>query len=226
MNREVEIASALADIRNQLPKHVTLIVVTKTFPVTDVEILYRLGERDFGENRDEEGLEKSSKLSNDAIWHFQGNIQSNKIRSIVSWADYIHSLDDLRHAGKIDSVASLIGKRQKVFIQINLDQRSEKSSDLLIQVEGRSGIKPEEFDRFSDSLLEFSSVEVVGVMGVGPLGLDPSPGFELLQELSKALQVKRSEARYISAGMSGDFPIALRFGATHIRIGSSILGSR
>ena len=226
MNREVEIASALADIRSKIPEHVTLIVVTKTFPVTDVEILYRLGERDFGENRDEEGLEKSSKLSNDAIWHFQGNIQSNKIRSIVSWADYIHSLDDLRHAGKIDSVASLIGKKQKVFIQINLDQRSENSSDSLIQVEGRSGIKPEEFDRFSDSLLEFSSVEVVGVMGVGPLGLDPSPGFELLQELSKALQVKRSEARYISAGMSGDFPIALRFGATHIRIGSSILGSR
>lgn len=213
-----EISSALKKVRSDIPDNATLIVVTKTFPVSDIEILYQLGERNFGENRDEEGREKSALLPEDSIWHFQGNLQGNKIRSIVSWADFIHSLDKESHAQKIDEVARSLGKRQNVFLQINLDpvERGEK----------RSGIDPNDFDRFSEVLLEFDSLELVGVMGVAPLGKDPAPGFELLYELSLRLQRKKSDAAFISAGMSGDYPVALRFGATHIRIGSSILGSR
>ena len=212
------ISSALKKVRSDIPDNATLIVVTKTFPVSDIEILYQLGERNFGENRDEEGREKSALLPEDSIWHFQGNLQGNKIRSIVSWADFIHSLDKESHAQKIDEVARSLGKRQNVFLQINLDpvERGEK----------RSGIDPNDFDRFSEVLLEFDSLELVGVMGVAPLGKDPAPGFELLYELSLRLQRKKSDAAFISAGMSGDYPVALRFGATHIRIGSSILGSR
>lgn len=213
-----EISSALKKVRSDIPDNATLIVVTKTFPVSDIEILYQLGERNFGENRDEEGREKSALLPEDSIWHFQGNLQGNKIRSIVSWADFIHSLDKESHAQKIDEVARSLGKRQNVFLQINLDpvERGEK----------RSGIDPNDFDRFSEMLLGFDSLELVGVMGVAPLGKDPAPGFELLYELSLRLQRKKSDAAFISAGMSGDYPVALRFGATHIRIGSSILGSR
>ena len=212
------ISSALKKVRSDIPDNATLIVVTKTFPVSDIEILYQLGERNFGENRDEEGREKSALLPEDSIWHFQGNLQGNKIRSIVSWADFIHSLDKESHAQKIDEVARSLGKRQNVFLQINLDpvERGEK----------RSGIDPNDFDRFSEMLLGFDSLELVGVMGVAPLGKDPAPGFELLYELSLRLQRKKSDAAFISAGMSGDYPVALRFGATHIRIGSSILGSR
>lgn len=212
------ISSALKKVRSDIPDNATLIVVTKTFPVSDIEILYQLGERNFGENRDEEGREKSALLPEDSIWHFQGNLQGNKIRSIVSWADFIHSLDKESHAQKIDEVARSLGKRQNVFLQINLDPvgRGEK----------RSGIDPNDFDRFSEMLLGFDSLELVGVMGVAPLGKDPAPGFELLYELSLRLQRKKSDAAFISAGMSGDYPVALRFGATHIRIGSSILGSR
>ena len=212
------ISSALKKVRSDIPDNATLIVVTKTFPVSDIEILYQLGERNFGENRDEEGREKSALLPEDSIWHFQGNLQGNKIRSIVTWADFIHSLDKESHAQKIDEVARSLGKRQNVFLQINLDpvERGEK----------RSGIDPNDFDRFSEVLLEFDSLELVGVMGVAPLGKDPAPGFELLYELSLRLQRKKSDAAFISAGMSGDYPVALRFGATHIRIGSSILGSR
>lgn len=192
--------------------------MTKTFPASDVEILYQLGERNFGENRDEEGREKSSVLPEDCIWHFQGKLQSNKIRSIVSWADYIHSLDKETHAKKIDEVARSEGKRQRVFLQVNLDSGEGN--------ENRSGINPSDFDRFSEILLGLSALDLVGVMGVAPLGKDPAPGFELLYELSLRLRSRKSDATFISAGMSGDYPVALRYGATHIRIGSSILGSR
>ena len=120
MSRSDEIARSLREIRGEINDEVTLIVVTKTFPLSDVEILYQLGERNFGENRDDEGALKSAEISSDAIWHFQGAIQGKKIRSIVSWADLIHSLDDLDHAKKIDDVAQALGKRQPVLIQINL----------------------------------------------------------------------------------------------------------
>jgi pyridoxal phosphate enzyme (YggS family) len=218
MERREQIRTALKRIRSDIPDYVTLIVVTKTFPVSDIEILYELGERNFGENRDEEGLEKSAILPKDSIWHFQGNLQSKKIRSIVSWADFIHSLDKASHANKINEVANSLSKVQKVFIQINLD--SGLGSD------NRSGIDPNNFDQFLVELDNLKNIEIVGVMGVAPLGADPAPGFELLYKLSLKLQSIKPGATLISAGMSGDFPVALQFGATHIRIGSSILGTR
>ncbi|MFM7360089.1 MAG: YggS family pyridoxal phosphate-dependent enzyme [Actinomycetota bacterium] len=217
-SRKEEISSSLNRIGSDIPSSATLIVVTKTFPVSDVEILYELGERNFGENRDEEGSEKSEALPPDAIWHFQGNLQSNKIRSIVGWADFIHSLDNQSHAKKINEAASSLGKSQKVFLQVNLDSGTGN--------ENRSGIDPNNFEEFSEFLISLNNLELVGVMGVAPLGKDPAPGFELLYGLSLRLRTKKSSASFISAGMSGDYPIALRFGATHIRIGSSILGSR
>ena len=218
MERREEIRTALKRVRSDIPDYVSLIVVTKTFPVRDIEILYELGERNFGENRDEEGLEKSAILPKDSIWHFQGNLQSKKIRSIVSWADFIHSLDKTSHANKINEVAHSLGKVQKVFIQVNLD--SGLGSD------NRSGIDPNDFDQFLVELDSLKNIEIVGVMGVAPLGADPAPGFELLYKLSLKLQSIKPGATLISAGMSGDFPVALQFGATHIRIGSSILGTR
>ena len=217
-DRKLEIASSLRSIRGEIPKQVTLIVVTKTFPVSDVEILYELGERNFGENRDAEGAEKSSVLPEDAQWHFQGGIQSNKLRSIVGWSDFIHSLDELRHAEKISTIADDMKKKQNCFIQVNLDRDGAN--------ENRSGIRPAELSRFADGISAFSGINIVGVMGVGPLHSDPRPAFAELQSASQELQKVVPQATYISGGMSGDFRIALEFGATHIRIGSSILGSR
>lgn len=220
--RRAELAKALADTRSKIPSTCTLIAVTKTFPLSDVKILYDLGERNFGENRDSEGSEKSSHLPPDAIWHFQGEIQSNKIRSIARWADYIHSLDDIGHAEKISAAANhgAGGKIVNVFIQINLDEKLESSNSL------RGGISPAELDQFTDSISRLTGLAIVGVMGVAPLGVDPSPAFAQLQELSQELQNKLPKARFISAGMSGDFEVALKYGATHIRLGSSILGRR
>ena len=217
MTRRDQVAAALANIRREIPVHATLIVVTKTFPASDALLLYELGERNFGENRDSEGAEKSAALPGDAIWHFQGAIQSKKIRSIVSWADYIHSLDSLEHAKKIDAAARDLGKVQRVFIQINLDFELR---------ENRSGIAVEEITAFGAEMRSLSNVEVVGVMGIAPLGEDPAPAFARLAEVSTQLRKSLPGASAISAGMSGDFQIALGYGATHLRIGSSILGSR
>jgi len=218
IERKKEIADSLASVRAEIPQHVTLIVVTKTFPASDVEILYGLGERNFGENRDSEGAEKSALLPDDAQWHFQGGIQSNKLRSIVTWSDYIHSLDEVSHAEKISTLALEMNKKQNCFIQINLDsdQRNET----------RSGIERSELTRFVDQISQFSGINIVGVMGVGPLNSDPRPAFVELQSASHELQKVVPGATFISGGMSGDFHIALEYGATHVRIGSSILGSR
>ena len=216
--RKKEIADALASVRAEIPQHVTLIVVTKTFPTSDVEILYGLGERNFGENRDSEGAEKSALLPDDAQWHFQGGIQSNKLRSIVTWSDYIHSLDEVSHAEKISTLALEMNKKQNCFIQINLD--SDQRNEI------RSGIERSELTRFVDQISQFSGINIVGVMGVGPLNGDPRPAFVELQSASHELQKVVPGATFISGGMSGDFHIALEYGATHVRIGSSILGSR
>ena len=216
MTRREEIESALKAVRARIPEDRTLIVVTKTFPSSDLEILYSLGQREFGENRDEEGSEKSAALAEDVIWHYQGEIQSQKIRSIVSWSDYIHSLDELRHAKKIDTVAAELGKIQNVFLQINLDPEPGN----------RGGINPHDIDVTVSEILAMRNLRLVGVMGIAPLNGDPARAFARLQALSEQVSHLASDATAISAGMSNDFEIALRFGATHLRVGSSILGSR
>jgi pyridoxal phosphate enzyme (YggS family) len=218
LRRKEELALNLGEVRAEIPSQVNLIVVTKTFPLSDVEILYQLGERQFGENRDDEGREKSNLMPDDAIWHFQGRIQSKKLRSIVNWSDFIHSLEDLDHAKKINEIAQEIGKIQKVFLQINLDE-DERS-------EGRSGIDAKEMFAYVEGLQLLPSIEIVGLMGIAPLNRDPRPAFEKLAKLSEELQKLAPSATYISAGMSGDYRQALEFGTTHLRIGSSILGTR
>jgi len=219
--RQIEIKRALDDVRAELRPGVELIVVTKNFPISDLEILYALGERQFGENRENELSPKAEALPKDIDWHFQGTIQSNKLRAIVSVASYIHSLDELRHASKISELALELGKKQSCFIQVNLDPE-----ELAKQESNRSGIRAEQFKAFSESLLKLAGVEIVGVMGVAPLNEDPRPGFETLRNLSQELLKVAPNAGFISSGMSGDYRIAMEYGATHIRLGSSILGPR
>lgn len=219
--RQIEIKRALDDVRAELRPGVELIVVTKNFPISDLEILYALGERQFGENRENELSPKAEALPKDIDWHFQGTIQSNKLRAIVSVASYIHSLDELRHASKISELALEMGKKQSCFIQVNLDPE-----EFAKQESNRSGIRAEEFKAFSESLLKLAGVEIVGVMGVAPLNEDPRPGFETLRNLSQELLKVAPNAGFISSGMSGDYQIAMEYGATHIRLGSSILGPR
>ena len=150
MTRELEIAQNLAKVRERIAKaaassdrnleEITLIAVTKNFPVSDAQILYELGIRDMGENRDEEGARKSEQLPADIAWHFQGQIQSRKIKSIASWADVVHSLDSLSHAEKFAALVE--GKPMEFFLQINLEPERED----------RGGIAPNALEEFMNQL--------------------------------------------------------------------------
>jgi pyridoxal phosphate enzyme (YggS family) len=193
---------------------VTLIVVTKTFPVSDVKILYELGVRDFGENRDQEASVKSIELPDDCRWHFQGQIQSNKLKSIANWADVLHSIDDVAHARKLDSLVSADSQKD-IFIQVSLDN-----------LPNRGGVLPKLIPGFFDEVLAFPHLNPRGLMAVAPLGEEPVTAFQRLKELSDQVVKVHPKAWEISAGMSNDFEAAISQGATHIRIGSQILGVR
>ena len=214
MNRKEELSHNLEIVRSKIAKvadhEVNLIAVTKTFPASDVEVLYELGVRDFGENRDVEGAEKAALIP--GTWHFQGQIQSNKLKSITSWASVIHSLDDPRHFEIIEKVAP---HPLQIFLQVSLDGAHH-----------RGGAGLEELYSLA-SLVENSPTHTLaGLMSVPPVEMDPNQGFAQLAVIHTEFMKLFPGARYLSAGMSGDYESAISHGATHVRIGSSILGSR
>lgn len=212
MNRAEEISHKLQLVRSKIANvadhEVTLIAVTKTFPASDAQTLHDLGVRDFGENRAAEGAEKSSVVS--GTWHFQGQIQSNKLKSITSWASVLHSLDDPRHFKIIEKVAP---HPLQIFLQVSLDgHRGGASVDDLYSLA---------------ALVENSPTHTLaGLMSVPPLGLDPNEGFAQLALIHTEFMKRFPAAKSLSAGMSGDYELAISHGATHVRVGSSILGSR
>ena len=214
MNRKGELSQNLELVRSKIAKvanhEVTLIAVTKTFPVRDAEILHELGVRDFGENRDAEGAEKAGIVS--GTWHFQGQIQSNKLKSITSWAKVIHSLDEIRHFEVIEKSAP---HPLEIFCQVSLDGS-----------EGRGGVSEQKLYELAQAIEKSATHRLQGLMAVAPLGVDPADAFSKLSAIHKAFMADFPRANKLSAGMRGDFKEAIAHGATHIRIGSSILGSR
>lgn len=220
-SREEEIATSLDRLRKRVDlalakagrsDKVTVIAVTKTYPLSDVEILYSLGVRDFGENRDHEGREKSEAIP--ANWHYQGQIQSNKISSIAKWADVVHSLDDPRHLRRLNEEVSN-EKKLSVFIQVCLDPAP-----------GRGGVLPNAIAALAELALQTDSLKLEGLMAVAPFGEDPESAFSRLAQIHSKFRHQYPASPALSAGMSGDFETAILHGATHIRVGSSILGSR
>jgi len=201
---EAQIQGALR-LASRNREDVTLVVVTKTYPVEDLLALYELGVRNFGENRDQEGSLKAPHLPPDTHWHFQGQIQSRKIPSLAQWADSIHSLDSLEHAAKFEKLQN--SEKLNFFLQINLEEGAEH----------RGGVHVNEVSSF----LESCTLPIAGAMVVAPLGSDPLEAFSKVKKIADEHGLKE-----ISMGMSGDFEAALVAGATHIRVGSSILGSR
>lgn len=210
MNRRDEIAENLAAIKEEIPNNVKLIVVTKTFPISDLHILKELGVADFGENRDQEGSQKAKEIS--ATWHFQGQLQSNKLKSICNWADVIHSLDSLRY---VDLIKKASSKKLSIFIQVSLEEAT-----------GRGGAAPSELSEIADAVLACTNLELLGLMAVAPLGIEADQAFEKLAAIHQDFKKHYPESPYLSAGMSGDYKSAIAHGATHIRVGSSILGYR
>jgi pyridoxal phosphate enzyme (YggS family) len=193
---------------------VTLIAVTKTYPASDVQILQGLGINNFGENRDAEGVEKSSLIK--AHWHYQGEVQSKKIGSISRWAETVHSLDDLSHIAKFDRALAALGDRSlQVFVQVSLDGNPT-----------RSGLQPSDLMQACQAVTTSKHLHLMGVMAVPPVESDPEESFSQVALIAEGVTRNFPEAKYLSAGMSGDFEVAIAYGATHIRIGSQILGPR
>ena len=201
--------SSAANSVNRDPAEVQLIVVTKTFPISDIEILLDLGELNFGENRDQEAGPKAQTIP--ATWHFQGQIQSNKIKSICEWADVIHSISSEKEIQKFAQSA----RKHQVFLQVSLDGEV-----------GRGGASPADLAQLADLVNESNNLELLGLMAVAPLGVEPDKAFADLAQINQGFAAQYPNSKFLSAGMSGDFEVAIKYGATHIRVGSSILGSR
>lgn len=191
----------------------TLIVVTKTYPVSDVEILARLGVNNFGENRSSEGVEKSAQVP--ATWHYQGEIQSKKIKEILSWARCIHSLDSLAHAQKIERALVENGGEVDLFLQLSLDGDPT-----------RGGLVESELFQLAREVNQMSAINLLGIMSVPPVSQEPAKAFAEISSVHQRFIAEFPASPALSAGMSGDYLIALDHGATHIRVGSKILGSR
>jgi pyridoxal phosphate enzyme (YggS family) len=184
--------------------------VTKTVPASDVQILHQLGITDFGENRDAEGAEKSQFVSGN--WHFQGQIQSNKLKSITSWASVIHSLDDPRHFEIIEKLAP---HPLSIFLQVSLDG-----------AHNRGGAGVDQLYQLAEKVQESATHTLSGLMSVPPVGMDPNQAYSQLAVIRNEFMKSFPMANSLSAGMSGDYEAAISHGATHVRVGSSILGSR
>ena len=219
INRRDEITRNLQEVKERIssaaksagrdPAEIQLIVVTKTFPISDIEILRELGESNFGENRDQEAGPKAEAIS--ATWHFQGQIQSNKIKSICQWADVIHSISSEKEILKFAQSP----RKHQVFLQVSLDGQV-----------GRGGASPADLTQLADLVNQSNNLELLGLMAVAPLGIEPMKAFADLAQINQGFANQYPNSKYLSAGMSGDFEAAIKHGATHVRVGSSILGSR
>jgi len=192
---------------------ITLIAVTKTYPVSDVEILHSLGQRNFGENRSEEGAEKSAQVN--GIWHYQGQVQSRKLRDIAEWATYIHSIDSPDHAIKLSRICGELGKDISIFLQLSLDGAPD-----------RGGVIATEILALAEKVAELPNIKLAGLMCVPPVSYEHQRAFSEIAQIHQKFISTFSEAKSLSAGMSSDFEVAITHGATHLRIGSQILGSR
>jgi PLP dependent protein len=225
-DRLAELAANLGRVRARLaaacqaagrdPDEVSLVAITKTWPAEDVRRLAVLGVRDVGENRDQEARPKVAACADlGLVWHFVGQLQTNKARSVARYADVVHSVDRPRLAAALDRGAAEAGREVGVLLEVALDGEG-----------GRGGAMPDEVPALAALVAESAGLRLLGVMGVAPLGADPAPAFARLAAVSSALRSDHPAANWISAGMSGDLEAAISAGATHVRVGTALLGRR
>jgi len=202
---------------------VTLIAITKTFPATDIRILSSLGVRDVGENRDQEAAPKAAEvadLRDELTWHFVGQLQTNKAASVVRYADVIHSVDRLRLVTALGAAARKAGRPLRCLVQVSLDDEP-----------GRAGAPADQVLAIAGAVASQTGLELGGVMAVAPLAAESVPGgpraaFERLAGIAALVRAQHPGAVMISAGMSGDLEDAIAAGATHVRVGTALLGGR
>jgi pyridoxal phosphate enzyme (YggS family) len=226
--RRAELAANIADVRARIaaacaaagrdPAELTVIAVTKTFPAADVRLLAGLGMTEVAENRDQEAAPKAAQTADLPLtWHFVGQLQTNKAKSVASYADVVQSVDRLRLVRALSNAAVRAGRTLRCLIQVSLDDPVDP---------GRGGAAPADAVPLAGAVAAADGLTLGGVMAVAPLGEDPRPAFERLAGIAADLRKAHPEARVVSAGMSGDLEAAIACGATHLRIGTALLGGR
>ena len=230
--RRAEIAANLERVRARVARacdaagrartDVVLVAVTKTVPADDVGHLAALGVHDVGENRDQDAAAKVAACREAGVqglvWHFVGQVQRNKAASVAGYADVVHSVDRLRLVAALDRAAGAAGRRVTALVQVDL--RDQPVDD------GRGGAAPDDVAAVATALAEAEHLDLGGVMAVAPLGAEPAAAFSRLAEIAARVRADHPSAAVVSAGMSDDLEAAVAHGATHLRIGTALLGSR
>jgi len=228
VTRRDELAANLDAVRRRIedacreaardPDEVHLVVVTKFFPVSDVRLLADLGVTDVGENRHQEAEAKCAEAADLGLrWHFIGGLQSNKAAAVAAYADVVHSVDRAKLVGGLDRGAHERGHDVDVLLQVSLDPPG---------TDHRSGVDPDGLETLADRVAEAGALRLRGLMAVAPLGADPTDAFGRLAGIRRTFLDRHPDATWLSAGMSGDLEAAIAAGATHVRVGSAILGPR
>ena len=227
--RRDEIAAGLAGVRARIAaacraagrdvSEVTLIAVTKTRPASDVVLLSELGVTNVGENRDQEAAPKAAAVARLGVqgltWHFVGQLQTNKTASVVRYADVVHSVDRLRLVRALSRHAVAAGRTITCLVQVSLDEDPT-----------RGGAPPGQVAGLADAVAASAGLVLGGVMAVAPLGAPAGPAFGLLAGIAASVRAAHPGAAMISAGMSDDLEEAIAAGATHLRVGTALLGVR
>ena len=227
--RRAELTGRLDQVRKRIaaactaagrdPAGTTLIAVTKTWPASDVRLLHELGLADFGENRDQEAAAKAADLADPAItWHFVGQLQTNKAARVAGYADVIHSVDRIRLVRALGAAARRQERVLTGLIQVSLDPAEADA--------GRGGAPPDQVRALAEAVAGEEGLVLGGVMAVAPMGVPAAQAFAGLAPAAAAVRTVRPEAAIVSAGMSGDLEAAIAAGATHLRIGTALLGDR
>jgi hypothetical protein len=226
--RREELADRLARVRERIraacgaagrTEEPRLIVVTKFHPASDVRLLAELGVTDVGENRDQEASAKAAELAGLGLrWHFIGQLQTNKAKSVARYAEAVHSVDRPQLVAALSRAVVAAGREDPLacLIQVNLDPRAS----------GRGGAAPADVPELGTLIDGSPGLRLAGVMAVAPLGADPAEAFARLAEVGGGLRRAFPEATMLSAGMSQDLEAAVAAGATHLRIGTDVLGPR
>jgi PLP dependent protein len=200
------------------PDDVSLVVVTKFFPASDVRLLAGLGVTDVGGNRHQEAEEKAAECADLGLrWHFIGGLQSNKAAAVAAYADVVESVDRAKLVAPLSRGAHSRGHDVDVLLQVSLDPPGAGH---------RSGADPDDLADLARRVEEAGMLRLRGLMAVAPLGEDPGVAFSRLADVREAFVRDHPEATTLSAGMSGDLEAAVRRGATHVRVGSAVLGER
>lgn len=226
MNRREELAAGLAETEQRIAAacaaagrsrdEITLVTVTKTYPASDVALLAELGVTDVGENRHPEAGDKAAEVEAHLRWHFLGGLQTNKAGAVARYADVVHSVDRIKLVHSLSRGAEAAGRSLTCLVQVDFSAIDP----------GRSGVVPDGIAEIAGTIAAAPGLVLGGLMTVAPLGEPPAPHFDHLARLSAQLRQDHPDATIVSAGMSGDFELAVAAGATHLRIGRSILGER